>query len=62
MGLSIWHILIVALVVVILFGKGKISGVMEELGKGIKGFKNGLNDDAPIDTPKIVEREKEKDL
>jgi len=44
-GLSIWHILIVVLVVFVLFGKGRISGMMEDLGKGIKGFKKGLNDD-----------------
>lgn len=62
MGLSIWHILVVAIVVIVLFGKGKISGVMEEMGKGIKGFKKGLNDDTPLDAPKMVEREKEKDL
>lgn len=61
MGISIWHILVVAIVVIVLFGRGKISGVMEEIGKGIKGFKRGLNDDTPEET-KLVEREKEKDL
>lgn len=44
---SIWHILVLAIVVIVLFGRGKISGVMEEFGKGIKGFKRGLSDDAP---------------
>ena len=42
---SIWHWLIVLLVVVLLFGAGRISGVMGDLGKGLKSFKEGLADD-----------------
>ena len=59
MGISIWHILVVAIVVIVLFGRGKISGVMEELGKGIKGFKRGMTDDTP-EEQKLVERERDK--
>ena len=47
---SIWHWLIVLLVVVLLFGAGRISGVMGDLGKGLKSFKKGMaedDDDAP---------------
>ena len=39
MGLSWWHILLVLLVFVLLFGTGKISGLMGDLAKGIKSFK-----------------------
>ncbi len=51
---SIWHWLIVLLVIVLLFGAGRISGVMGDLGKGIKSFKKGLNeeDSAAGDGPK----------
>ncbi len=42
---SIWHWLIVLLVIVLLFGAGRISGVMGDLGKGLKSFKKGLNED-----------------
>jgi sec-independent protein translocase protein TatA len=42
---SIWHWLIVLLVVMLLFGAGRISGVMGDLGRGIKSFKKGLNED-----------------
>jgi sec-independent protein translocase protein TatA len=42
MGLSFWHILIVVLLVVVLFGRGKISGVMGDLAKGINAFKRGM--------------------
>lgn len=42
---SIWHILVVVLAVFLLFGRGKISDVMEDLAKGIKSFKKGLKDE-----------------
>ena len=38
-------IIIVAVLIVILFGKGKISSIMGDLAKGIKSFKKGLSDD-----------------
>ena len=38
-------IIIIAVLVVILFGKGKISSIMGDLAKGIKSFKKGLSDD-----------------
>ena len=45
MGLSFWHILVVLVVVVVVFGAGKLPHVMGDLGKGIKSFKDGLNAD-----------------
>lgn len=46
MGLtSIWHWLIVLLIVVLLFGAGKLPKVMGDLAKGIKNFKAGLKDE-----------------
>tara|TARA_B100000073_G_C23419918_1_gene446779 strand:- start:387 stop:581 length:195 start_codon:yes stop_codon:yes gene_type:complete len=38
-------IIIIAILVVILFGKGKISSIMGDLAKGIKSFKKGMSDD-----------------
>ena len=38
-------IIILAILVVILFGKGKISSIMGDLAKGIKSFKKGMSDD-----------------
>ena len=38
-------IIIIAVLVVILFGKGKISSIMGDLAKGIKSFKRGMSDD-----------------
>ncbi|CAL4867377.1 Sec-independent protein translocase protein TatA [Asticcacaulis sp. MM231] len=44
-SLSIWHWLLVGVVVLVLFGGGKLSGLMGDAAKGIKAFKNGLKDD-----------------
>lgn len=44
-GFSLWHWLIVLLVVLILFGRGRVSEIMGDFGKGIKSFKKGLNED-----------------
>ncbi len=47
-GLSIWHWLIVLVVVMLLFGSNKVSGLMGEFGKGIKSFKQNIaSDDEP---------------
>lgn len=46
MGLtSIWHILVVVIVVLLLFGAGRLPRVMEDLAKGLKAFKKGLKDE-----------------
>ena len=42
-------IIIIAILIVILFGKGKISSIMGDLAKGIKSFKKGMSDDNPSD-------------
>lgn len=57
MGLSIWHLLVVALLVFLLFGAGRLPRVMEDIAKGIKGFKKGLADD-DVAPPKQVEDHK----
>ena len=42
---SIWQILIVAALVLILFGRGRISEMMGDVGKGIKSFKQGISEE-----------------
>jgi len=44
-GLSIWHWIIVLVVVLLLFGRNKISDLMGDMAKGIKAFKKGLSDE-----------------
>ena len=60
---SIWHWLIVLAVVLVLFGgRGKISALMGDFGKGLKSFKKNMKDeggetveDAPLETKRIAE-------
>jgi sec-independent protein translocase protein TatA len=49
MGLSTTHLLMLVAVVVLLFGRNKISELMGDVGKGIKSFKKGIADD-PVAT------------
>ena len=44
-GASIWHWVVVGVVVMLLFGRGKISELMGDAAKGIKAFKKGMSDD-----------------
>ncbi|MBY0431625.1 MAG: twin-arginine translocase TatA/TatE family subunit [Rhodospirillales bacterium] len=58
---SIWHWLIVLVIVLLLFGKGKIPSLMGDLAKGVKAFKSGLKEEdgaavqpAPATQPKAI--------
>ncbi|MGQ0659521.1 twin-arginine translocase TatA/TatE family subunit [Sphingosinicella sp.] len=44
-GFSLWHWLIVGLVVLLLFGKGRFSDMMGDVAKGLKSFKKGMSED-----------------
>lgn len=62
-----WGILIIAIAALLLFGRGKISGMMGEVASGIKAFRKGMQDDdqkvGEIDAKheaKVEEKEKEK--
>lgn len=69
MGISIWQILLIVLVVVLLFGAGKLPRLMGDFAKGIKSFKSGMregqepppaqNTSAPEtpQEPKVIESE-----
>jgi len=70
MSPSFWQIAIVALVVLVLFGRGKISSLMGEVGKGITSFKKGIKDgteeiqsglDDADEAPKDITPAEEKD-
>lgn len=67
-GFSIWHWLIVGILVLLLFGKGRFSDMMGDVAKGIKSFKKGMSedDDAPkappqIDSTTVIDAEKQTD-
>ncbi len=50
-SMSIWHWLIVLVIVLLLFGAGKVPKLMGDMAKGIKAFKEGMKD-ATSETPK----------
>jgi sec-independent protein translocase protein TatA len=51
---SLVHWLVVLLIVLVLFGRNRISEIMGDFGKGISSFKKGMNEaDKPADAPKI---------
>jgi len=54
-SMSLWHWIVVIGVVLLLFGRGKISELMGDVAQGIKAFKKGMsdNDDDKSDPPKI---------
>ena len=55
MGISFWQIAIVVVLVVLLFGRGKISSLMGDVAKGIKSFKKGMASDVTDDNePKNI--------
>jgi sec-independent protein translocase protein TatA len=51
MGLSLPHVIVLALVVLVLFGRGRISEMMGDFGKGIKSFKEGMADGSTPPAP-----------
>ena len=59
-SLSIWHWIVVIVVVLLLFGRGKISDLMGDVASGIKAFKKGMaEDDKPADKtePKSIDHQ-----
>ena len=60
-SLSIWHWIIVIVVVLLLFGRNKISDLMGDVAQGIKSFKRGMaEDDKPAETkgePKTIDHQ-----
>jgi sec-independent protein translocase protein TatA len=59
MGLSISHLLIILLIILVLFGAGKLPQVMSELGKGIKSFRDGMkNESHEEEKPKKIQKSK----
>ena len=58
MSIGIWQIAIVVILVVLLFGRGKISSLMGDVAKGIKSFKKGMASDVNDDSePKNISDE-----
>ncbi len=61
MGISFWQIAIVVVLVVLLFGRGKISSLMGDVAKGIKSFKKGMSDDVTTNNQEDNSKSDESD-
>jgi sec-independent protein translocase protein TatA len=66
MSIGIWQVVLILLIVLILFGAGKLPKVMGDVAKGVKNFKSGMRDDVDDDekaaltsdqTPRTAEAE-----
>ena len=53
-GFSLWHILIFAIIVLLLFGGNRFSNMMKDVAKGLKGFKEGLSEEEKPAEPKQI--------
>jgi sec-independent protein translocase protein TatA len=53
-GFSLWHWLIVGLVILLLFGKGRFSDMMGDVAKGLKSFKKGMTEDEEAEQRRIA--------
>lgn len=67
MGMSLSHLIIILLIVLVLFGAGKLPQVMSDLGKGLRAFKDGVDNkklphagSKAIDTKEISKKPKSK--
>jgi len=61
-GLSIWHWLIVGIIVLLLFGKGRFSDMMGDVAKGLKSFKKGMSEEDEKPVPPALLRDETVDV
>lgn len=60
MGPSLMHLLVVVLLVLVLFGSGRVPTIMENLAKGINSFKKGLKDEQGDEPKRLKDENKDK--
>ena len=54
MSIGIWQVVLILLIVLILFGAGKLPKVMGDVAKGVKNFKSGLKDEDETESEKVL--------
>ena len=60
MSIGFWQIAIIVVLVVLLFGRGKISSLMGDVAKGIKSFKSGMKDPVQDQTDPVEDQTEDK--
>ena len=61
MSLGPWQLVIIAILILVLFGRGRISEMMGDFGKGIKSFKQGMNEEGAKPAKRISHEAKPAD-
>lgn len=63
-GVSLWHWVVVGIVVLLLFGKGRFSAAAGDIAKGLKSFKKGLAEDEaqPVTPVQIARKSPENEV
>ena len=64
-GFSIWHWLVVGIIILLLFGKGRFSEMMGDVAKGLKSFKKGIAEDdsqPPAAAPRQIQGDRTVDV
>ena len=62
MSIGFWQIAVVVILVVLLFGRGKISSLMGDVAKGIKSFKKGMATDVTDETQDVTDETHQKNI
>ena len=62
MSIGFWQIAVVVILVVLLFGRGKISSLMGDVAKGIKSFKRGMASDVTDDKDEVADYKEPKNI
>ena len=62
MSIGFWQIAVVVVLVVLLFGRGKISSLMGDVAKGIKSFKKGMATDVTDETQDVTDETHQKNI
>ncbi|MEA2999655.1 MAG: sec-independent protein translocase protein TatA [Sphingomonadales bacterium] len=60
-GFSIWHWLVVGIIILLLFGKGRFSDMMGDVAKGIKSFKKGMTEDEEAEAQRRLDTQRRID-
>ena len=58
-GISIWQLVIIAVIVVLLFGTKKLRGIGGDLGGAVKGFKKAMKEEGDKETPEVEDKSDE---
>ena len=58
---SIWQLIIVLIIVLLLFGRGKIPQLMGDMAKGLKAFKSGMKNDSETNTDQNIENNSDEE-